>query len=107
MRASFPYSILAAVALWTATARDAAAGQVIVVKIIDMAFSPATVKAKVGDVIEWSNADFLDHTATANDNSFDIPLATGESARLELKRRGTVSYYCRVHPNMIGSIDVE
>jgi plastocyanin len=86
---------------------QAAAGEVIVVKITDLAFSPATVKTRVGDTIVWINDDFLDHTATADDQSFDLAIGVGQSARLEVTRPGAVPYFCRVHPNMRGTIDVE
>ncbi|TIW03681.1 MAG: amicyanin, partial [Mesorhizobium sp.] len=34
------------------------------VTIDKLVFSPASVKAKVGDTIEWTNKDILAHTAT-------------------------------------------
>jgi plastocyanin len=98
---------LAAGALCFALVQQATAGEIIIVKITDLAFSPATVKARVGDTVEWVNEDFLDHTATADDASFDLALGVGRSARLEVKKSGAVSYFCRVHPNMRGTIDVE
>jgi plastocyanin len=97
---------LAACALCLALVRPAASRDVIVVKITDLAFSPAEVKAEVGDIIEWVNEDFVDHTATADDESFDLPIAVGRSGRLELKRSGAIAYFCRVHPNMRGAIRV-
>lgn len=84
-----------------------AAGQGIVVKITDLAFSPEAVEAKVGDTIEWINEDFLDHTATAEDESFDLTIPAGKSARLEMKRSGAVRYFCRIHPNMRGTVNVD
>src|SRR5262245_29954826 len=106
MRALVLGLALAACALCLALVRPAASGEVIVVKITDLAFSPAEVKAKVGDIVEWVNDDFVDHTATADDESFDLPIAVGQSARLELKRPGAIPYLCRVHPNMRGTIRV-
>lgn len=85
----------------------AVAGEVLVVRITDLAFSPEKVKARVGDTIEWVNDDFLDHTATADDKSFDLSIGTGQSRRLEVTQPGAVPYFCRVHPNMRGAIDVE
>jgi len=100
-------AVLVACALCLAPVGHAIAGEVIVVKIGDLAFSPATVKARVGDTIEWINEDFLDHTATADDGSFDLAVGVGQSARLEVKQSGTIPYFCRVHPNMRGTVDVE
>ena len=107
MRASMLGPALAAGALCFAVVALAAAGQGIVVKITDLAFSPETVAAKVGDTIEWVNEDFLDHTATAEDESFDLAIAAGRSVRLEVRRSGAVAYFCRIHPNMRGTINVD
>jgi plastocyanin len=71
-----------------------------------IAFVPATAKARVGDVVEWSNKDFVAHTATARNKAWDATLPVGKSGRVTLSKAGTVEYYCRVHPNMIGKIEV-
>ena len=107
MRSSVIGAVLVAGALCLLPAVPVAAGEVIVVKITDMNFSPTTVSAKVGDTIEWVNDDFIDHTATANDESFDLNLPVGKSGRLALTRAGDIAYFCRFHPNMTGTINVE
>lgn len=84
-----------------------AAGEVVRVTINDLAFSPAEVRAKVGDTIEWVNGDFVDHTATAKDGTWDVAIAAGKSAQLPLSRAGTFAYYCKVHPGMTGTIHVD
>jgi plastocyanin len=33
--------------------------------LLDLVFNPADITVRVGDTIEWANADFIDHTATA------------------------------------------
>ena len=73
----------------------------------DLVFAPAEVSVRVGDTIEWINEDFLDHTVTAEDESFDLALPAGQSARLEMKRSGAVRYFCRTHPNMRGTVNVD
>jgi plastocyanin len=84
----------------------AAAAEVVRVKIEELAFVPAEVTAKVGDTIEWTNADFVDHTATAG-SDFDVEIPAETTARLQLERAGTFDYLCRFHPNMTGTITVE
>ncbi len=107
MRSLVIGAALVAGALSLVPAGPVVAGEVIVVKITNVAFSPATVRGKVGDTIEWINEDFIDHTATAKDESFDIALAVGKSARLELTHSGAIAYFCRIHPNMTGTINVD
>jgi plastocyanin len=94
---------LAIAAAFAAPARAA----VIEVTMDRVAYQPATITAHVGDTIEWTNKDFVVHTATARDKSFDLPIKVGGTAKLVLKKAGTIDYYCRFHPTMKGEIKVE
>ena len=94
------------VALVIVLTRSAAASEVVSITIHDLAFSPAQVNAKVGDTIEWVNSDFVDHTATAKDGAWDVAIAAGKSAQFKLVQPGAVAYYCKIHPNMTGTIHV-
>lgn len=82
------------------------AGQVVHIKIKDMAFAPAGNKARIGDTIEWVNDDIVDHTATAKSNAWDVLIPVGKSVQLPLIEAGTFDYFCRFHPNMTGMIRV-
>jgi plastocyanin len=88
-------------------AAPAMAGETVKITINDLAFSPARITAKVGDTIEWSNGDFVDHTATDRGGAWDIAIAAGKSAQLKLTIAGTFAYYCKVHPGMTGIIHVD
>lgn len=105
MRAS-GFSVLSFVLVARAHVASAKAGETIVVKITDLAFVPAEVSARVGDTIEWVNADFIDHTATASNGAWDLALPAGSRGRLVVKQAGVLSYFCRVHPNMTGTLNV-
>jgi plastocyanin len=76
------------------------------VKIEKLAFMPSQVTAHVGDTIEWVNADFIAHTATARDGAWDVVIAPSATASVVLKTDGAVAYYCRFHPNMTGQITI-
>jgi plastocyanin len=69
-------------------------------------FAPAEIKARVGDVLEWVNNDFVAHTATARDGRFDVMLEPGQSGSTRLQKAGSFDYYCRYHPNMTGRVTV-
>jgi plastocyanin len=97
-------TILAA-ALFLA-AGQANAGEVIRIKIDKLAFVPAEISARVGDTLEWENADFIAHTATEPHGAFDVMIPAGATRRLLLKDAGTFAYYCRFHPNMKGELRV-
>jgi plastocyanin len=102
MRAS--WHVTAALLAQTLSAASAHAGEVVKVSISDPVFNPAEITVRVGDTIEWANADFIDHTATAKSGEWDVLIPAGKSARVQLIRAGSVTYYCRFHPGMTGTI---
>lgn len=82
------------------------AGQVHSVSIEGMAFSPAAVEIKVGDMVAWTNKDAAPHTATGQ--SFDSgKLNQGESFAFRFEKSGTYSYVCSLHPSMKGAVVVK
>jgi plastocyanin len=83
-----------------------AGAEVIRVDIAKLTFVPAEITAHVGDTIEWANADFVAHTATARNKDWDVTIPPGKPARLVVKKAGAVDYYCRSHPNMKGRVEV-
>ncbi len=89
-----------------AGARSALAETLVQVKITDLAFSPPEITVHAGDKVEWVNDDFLDHTATATGQDWDVDIAANKSASLQMTKTGTFEYFCRVHPNMTGKIIV-
>jgi plastocyanin len=74
------------------------------VKMEKLGFVPSEVTAHVGDTIEWVNSDFVVHTATARDGSWDVLIPVNAKKTVVLKTEGTVDYYCKFHPNMTGKI---
>jgi plastocyanin len=74
------------------------------VKLEKLGFLPAEITAHVGDTIEWVNSDFVAHTATARDGSWDVLIPVNAKKTVVLKTEGTVDYYCKFHPNMTGKI---
>ena len=68
---------------------------------------PASVVVAVGDTVEWTNTDFVPHTATARDSVFDSKQIDGSGAwRLVARAAGKHAYYCVFHPNMQGTVEV-
>ena len=76
------------------------------VKMEKLGFVPTDITAHVGDTIEWINSDFVAHTATARDGSWDVLIPVNAKKTVVLKAEGTVEYYCKFHPNMTGRIVV-
>ena len=86
--------------------RPAPAHRTYTITIADMAFGPAPAGARVGDTIQWVNADIFQHSATAKDGGFDVDLAPKATARTLLDHAGTIEFSCRYHPGMTGRIAV-
>ena len=72
------------------------------------AFSPGTIQAKVGDVITWTNGDGVPHTATYKDDPTCTTerLGQGESGGLTFSAAGTYAFFCQIHTDMNGTIEV-
>jgi plastocyanin len=81
-----------------------ARADIIQVKMEKLGFVPAEVTAHVGDTIEWVNADFVAHTATARNGAWDVLIPVNAKRNVVLKDEGMVDYYCKFHPNMTGKI---
>jgi plastocyanin len=95
---------LVACALLSSPSLLAASAKTLHVTIDKVAFGDMPSDARVGDRVEWSNKDFVAHTATARDGSFDVDLMPGKSGLTVLKHSGKVVFYCRYHPTMVGEI---
>lgn len=82
-----------------------AQAETIRVNIDKLVFDPANITAKVGDTIEWVNADILAHTATVK-GQWDVMIPPKKTVSFVIKKAGDVEYYCRFHPNMKGKIAI-
>ena len=93
-------------ALLLAFAAGQARADTIQVRIENLGFTPAEITAHVGDTVEWINADFIAHTATARDGAWDVLIPVNTTRSVVLKAEGNVAYFCKFHPNMTGRIAV-
>ena len=71
-------------------------------------YEPETLVVKVGDVIEWKNKDVYQHTVTSvSDETLHSGIINmGKSWRYKAVKKGTLKYYCKLHPNMRGTLIV-
>ena len=67
-----------------------------------LAFTPAQVSAHVGDTIEWANADFVAHTATARDGAWDVMIPAKATKSVVLKADGDGGLLLQVSPEHDG-----
>ena len=101
-------SAIAAVTLLVAIAGCSRPAPVVhTVKIQNFAFVPAELTVAPGDTVVWSNTDFVPHSATARDSTWDSKSISGSGTyRLVARSRGRHEYYCVLHPSMKGAIVV-
>lgn len=83
-------------------------GRVTRVGMASMRFSPAQIRIKAGDTVEWVNDDEVPHTATARDQGWDSGMMQkGQTWRRTFDAPGRYPYFCQVHPFMKGVVVVE
>ncbi len=72
-------------------------------------YDPETVVINSGDTVRWTNFDLEPHTATATDETWDTGMFfQGESVAIVFNfADGELPYFCTVHPEMLGTVDVQ
>ena len=118
------FSILAALALVIASgaivfvsvrAQQSGGTQVSIVEgastMTDKAFDPNPANVKSGDTVTWTNDDSQIHTVTSGTDSSDPNMGKGfDSSMLsqnqtfshKFTNAGEFSYFCELHPTMVG-----
>ena len=77
-------------------------------------YIPASVSINVGDTVHWTNDDTAAHTVTSGspsaggpDGKFDSSLMSpGATFDVTFDKKGSVDYFCIVHPWMVGNVNV-
>ena len=76
-------------------------------RIVNFAFDPPSITAKVGDTVTWTNEDGAPHTVTLDDGSVGSQnLAKGAKFEHTFGAAGTFAYHCAIHPSMKGTVEV-
>ena len=71
-----------------------------------MTFGDLPAELHVGDTITWRNDDLFRHTATAEDQSFDVDLPVKSEVVMPLTVAGEWNFICKFHPGMTGTLVV-
>jgi|SRR6478672_10054384 len=91
----------------SATAPSGEAARAEKVKIVEFTYQPDPVTVQAGGKVIWQNEDTAPHTATADDGSFDTgTLEQGKLKSETFKEAGTYPYFCEIHPDMRGTVEV-
>ena len=75
------------------------------VDIRGLAFRPRNLVIAVGDTVSWVNYDIVPHTVTFRDGAANRnEILPGKRFTLIVGARQTLSYRCRYHPSMTGTV---
>jgi plastocyanin len=85
----------------------AAAPHTYTVVLDKMKFGAVPANLHKGDTVIWANRDFIQHSATAADHSFDVNLPPGKAGKTVLTKSGSIPFVCRYHPGMRGVLVVK
>ncbi len=76
--------------------------------INNFTFTPAVITVTVGTTVTWRNQDDTPHTVTEADKHFGSKgLDTGDQFAYRFPAAGVYTYFCSIHPMMIGHIIVQ
>jgi plastocyanin len=104
---SEPPAVPAQTATPAQTTAPAPNSTITTVDIYAHAFVPEQLNVAPGTTVTFVNNDTEPHTATAVNGLFDTQaLESGDSIDIWLGGEGAVTYYCKLHPGMQGSIVV-
>lgn len=98
---------LAVTLIYVGSSPTPTTGATIPVSIQDFAYQPATISARAGDTIVFTNNDSVPHTVTqdpAGSGFQSAPLDPGTTYTLTIDEPGTYPFFCEFHPGMTGTI---
>jgi plastocyanin len=79
-----------------------------VVTIDNFTFSPPELTVAAGTTVKWINHDDIPHSVVENKKAFrSKALDTDDSYSFTFASAGTFSYFCGLHPHMVGKIIVK
>lgn len=77
------------------------------VRIVEFTYQPDPVVVQAGGKVTWQNEDTAPHTATADDGSWDTgTIEQGKIGSETFKEPGKFAYFCEIHPDMRGTVEV-
>ena len=77
-------------------------------RVDNFSFAPETLTVPANSTVTWVNRDDVPHVVASNDGLFKSKaLDTDDKYSYTFAKAGTYSYYCSVHPKMVGKIVVQ
>jgi plastocyanin len=77
-------------------------------RLTTTAYAPNPVSVAVGGTVTWVNNDTTTHTSTADGGAWSSgSIAPGGQFSRTFGTAGTFTYHCTIHPNMVGTVQVQ
>lgn len=77
------------------------------VEIRNYKYDPQELTIPRNTEVEFSNFDQDAHSVTSSADGFDLELDPKQAEKILFNETGIYDYYCRYHPEMVGTIVVE
>jgi plastocyanin len=78
------------------------------VRVDNFSFAPETLTVPVSSTVTWVNKDDVPHVIASNNGLFKSKaLDTDDTYSYTFTKAGAYSYYCSIHPKMLGKIVVQ
>jgi plastocyanin len=78
------------------------------VRVDNFSFGPETLTVPSNSTVTWVNKDDVPHVIASTDGLFKSKaLDTDDKFSFTFNKTGTYSYYCSIHPKMVGKIVVQ
>ncbi|HEY2710653.1 MAG TPA: cupredoxin family copper-binding protein [Caulobacteraceae bacterium] len=107
-RLRFAVSLAAAAVLAFGAIGVALAATETPIKIENFTFQAPAITVAAGTTVTWTNDDDIPHTVRAVDGSFHSKaMDTADSYSFTFTKPGVYSYFCTLHPKMVGKVVVK
>ncbi|HEX7893862.1 MAG TPA: cupredoxin family copper-binding protein [Terriglobales bacterium] len=78
------------------------------ITVDNFTFTPGTLTVPVNSTVTWMNKDDVPHVIASTDGLFRSKgLDTDDHYSYTFTKPGTYSYFCSIHPKMVGKIVVQ
>jgi plastocyanin len=72
------------------------------------AYNPDPINVSPGTTVTWVNNDTTTHTSVANGGAWNSGnIGPGGSFSATFPTAGSFTYHCAIHPNMVGTVNVQ
>jgi plastocyanin len=108
MAVALPLAFAAVLILHPTRANSENAASALEVRVDNFTFGPATLTVPVNSTVTWVNKDDVPHVIASSDGLFKSKaLDTDDKYSYAFTKAGTYTYYCSIHPKMVGKIVVQ